>query len=193
MKNLEYLKRHKIKLPDKFISKIESLPISTENIELFYHPEKMPKDHLTKVLYNANELKIYYILLDSKYLMTDAFTKVDFWKHILTIVSSTNDEINDNIISRFSFYFQLNSPAQKEKIFDGLIFDEHFPNEKQSNFLLKIFIQLYGDNYDRCLFINKPERFTKLFSYNEIPSKTFFQLTKLNQFSIEMIISMNYY
>ena len=108
--------------------------------------------------------------------MNDAFTKLDFWKHILTIVSSTKDEIDDYCISLFSFYIQLNRSAQNEKFFDGLIFDEHLPNERQSKFLLELFKNLYGKYFDRCPFLNKRERCQKLLTYNEIPSKSLCKL-----------------
>lgn len=165
LKMLEYLKSHNIKLPDKFISKIETLPTSQENIKIFLHPEKMSTEHLIQILHNSTEIGIYEVLLSSDKLIAGIFETLYFWKHIMTIVSSTEEKITDYLISRFSFYFKLNNSTQKEIIMDGLIFDEHLPNEKQSNFLFRIFINIY-DNFG---FFKKPERCAKLLSYNEIP------------------------
>ncbi|KAK8848332.1 hypothetical protein M9Y10_019395 [Tritrichomonas musculus] len=178
----DYLIKYQIQLPEKIASQIKDISKYPCILTLFEHPEKLPDDFLSFALKEAKDFKIYEKVLSSSEINSSVFSTLEFWKHILSLVSSSEKECSKELISKFASYFQKNIKIEDiENIYDSLIFDDSLPDDKQSEFLFKLIKSMNYKYYDELTkWESCTNRNSKVIKQKTIPCPSLCKLFYLN-------------
>lgn len=174
----DYMDKYNIKLPDNVITRNLKYPRKPYVIKIFPNVISLSSGFVTTCLQETADMKIYEAALSTDHFRSYLFSTIDFWKHILSIVSLQKENCSSSLIQRFAYYFSRDvSEDEFIDFYVQLIFDKYPPDEKQSEFLVSL-LKSMPERYISTFYEdrNAQKILNALFRTNMIPPRSLCEL-----------------